>query len=148
MNEDNWVFYLKLSKELPESFFALDQHFKRYGKSLVPISLKTLLEQSRKSNSLHVVLVLQSLKDLKYYNKKVKKAVKMLMINRRLHLYIASSFSSVLDSSFLRRGFYTFDKLPLLSVSFVKNTSYEIDRKETSMLRWPGGIRPRLSIAS
>lgn len=148
MNEDNWVFYLKLSKELPESFFALDQHFKRYGKSLVPISLKTLLEQSRKSNSLHVVLVLQSLKDLKYYNKKVKKAVKMLMISRRLHLYIASSFSSVLDSSFLRRGFYTFDKLPLLSVSFVKNTSYEIDRKETSMLRWPGGIRPRLSIAS
>lgn len=148
MNEDNWVFYLKLSKELPESFFALDQHFKRYGKSLVPISLKTLLEQSRKSNSLHVVLVLQSVKDLKYYNKKVKKAVKMLMINRRLHLYIASSFSSVLDSSFLRRGFYTFDKLPLLSVSFVKNTSYEIDRKETSMLRWPGGIRPRLSIAS
>ena len=148
MNEDNWVFYLKLSKELPESFFALDQHFKRYGKSLVPISLKTLLEQGRKSNSLHVVLVLQSVKDLKYYNKKVKKAVKMLMISRRLPLYIASSFSSVLDSSFLRRGFYTFDKLPLLSVSFVKNTSYEIDRKETSMLRWPGGIRPRLSIAS
>lgn len=145
--KDGWVFYLKLSKDLPEEFLSLDQEFKKEGKSLVPITIKTLLDHGKRNNSVHVVILVRSLKELEYYNAKVRKAVKFLMMNRRLHLYIASSFATVGDPSIMRRDHYYFERLPVATKHFVETTCYEIDRKETSMLKWPGGIRPRLSIA-
>ena len=70
------------------------------------------------------------------------------MMSRRVHLYIASSFSTINDPAIMRRDYYYFAKLPIEIKKFTTAVAHEIDRKETSMLKWPGGIRPRMSIAS
>lgn len=147
-NGDQWVFYLKLTRELPREFILMDQQFKKSGKTLIPIGIKVLLEHVRKNSSTHVLILIRSIGEYTYFKQKVGKAMKFLMMGRRVHLYIASSFSSVNDPSVMKRDYYYFAKLPIGITSFCNAVSHEVDRKETSMLKWPGGIRPRVSIAS
>ena len=147
-DQQQWIFYLKLSKDLPEEYLKLAQEFRKTNKTLVPITLKTLLEHAKKNNSMHVLFLVRSISEFNYFNHKVKKVLKYLMIGRRVHLYIGSSFSSVNDSTIMRRDFYYFSKLPVSVSKFCNAVSIEVDRKETTILKWPGGIRPRLSLAS
>lgn len=144
---DQWVFYLKLTKNLPKEFVYIDQELKKSGKTLVPIGLKTLLEHVKRNSSTHVMILVRSISEFEYFNRKIRKSMKLLMANRRVHLYIGSSFSTVNDPNLMRRDHYYYAKLPVEIAGFCQAVGYEIDRKETSMLKWPGGVRPRLSIA-
>lgn len=146
---EHWIFYLKLSKNLNEDFFLLDQSFKETNKTLIPINLKNLLECTRNHNSsYHVVIVIKSRSDLKYYDKRIKKILKLLIRSGRVSAYIASSFSSVNDTTVLKRSQYSFVKLPIGLSDFCLSVSNTIDIKESQLHKWPGGIAPKMSIAS
>lgn len=145
---DHWIFYLKLSKNLPDEYLTLDQNFKNHGKSLVPIGLKSLLECIKKGQKAHVVIVVKSYGELKYFNSKVKKMMKFIMRSERIHLYIASSFSGINDPTIMRRDYYNYVKLPVKMTTFCESVSKTIDVKENQGLVWPGGVRPKMSLVS
>ena len=144
---EHWIFYLKLTKNLPEDFLVLDQSFKKHNKSLVPIGLKTLLECIKKNGSVHVLIVVRSYREFRYFDKKVKKILKYLMRTDKVHLYIASSFSGVNDPSIMKRDHYNFVNLPVKISDFCESISQVIDMKETQVYKWPGGARPRMTLA-
>ena len=144
---EHWIFYLKLTKDLPKEFLALDLEFKKSKKSLIPVSLKTLLDCTRKNKSIHVLVVVKNYQEYRYFHKRVKKIMKYLMITERVNLYVAASFSMVNDPSIMKRNFYHFVKLPVLTREFCGSISQMVDSKEAQLNSWPGGVTPRLSLA-
>jgi hypothetical protein len=143
---EHWIFYLKLTKDLPEEYISLDQKFKKSNKSLIPVTLKSLLECTKKSKSIHVLIVVKSYQEYKYFTKKVKKIMKYLMMTERVHLYIASSFVAINDPSIMKRDYYNFAKLPIKMDTYCQSVSHMIDAKESQVHNWPGGVRPRMSL--
>ena len=143
---EHWIFYLKLTRDLPEEYLVLDQKFKQSNKSLIPIGLKSLLECTKKNKSIHVLIVVKSYQEYKYFHKRVKKIMKYMMMTERVHLYIASSFSGINDPSIMKRDFYNFVRLPVGMETFCRSVSHMIDIKESQVLNWPGGVRPRMGL--
>ncbi len=145
---EHWIFYLKLTKDLPREYIRLDQQFKKSNKSLIPITLKGLLECVSKRKAIHVLIVIKSRSELSYYHNKVTRILKYLMRAGNIHLYIASSFDSVNDPSVMKRNFYNFAKLPVDIDYFCYSVSSMIDIKVSPVNRWPGGKKPRMSLAA
>ena len=94
MEKEQWIFYLKMQKNLPMEYFSLDQRFKEYGKTLIPMEMKSLLDIIKKSPSVHVLIVIRSMDEYKYFRKRIKKIMKLLIRSGKVHLYMVSSFSS------------------------------------------------------
>ena len=146
--QEQWVYYLKLQKTLPPEFLIVDQKLKTNLKSLVPISIKGLVEASKQGKSLHVVIVIRTVDELRYFNKSVKKYMKFLIRTGKVNIYIASSFSGINDSSIMRRDFYHFVKLPISTDYFCNSVSRTIDIKESKSHKWPGGMRSKFQLSS
>ena len=146
-DKDDYIFYLKLNKELPSEYIALDQTFKQSKKSLIPIGLKALLECTKKYQKIHVVIVVRNYQEYKYYVKNVKKILAYFMRTERVHLYIASSFAAVNDPGIMKRDYYNFTKLPVQLNSFCDVVSKMVDISGVQTHHWPGGKRPRMTLA-
>ncbi len=144
---DNWIYFLKLSRELPREYIHLDQAMKVHQKSLVPVTLKGLIETSSKSGAVHIIVYIHSLNELRYFNRRANKILKYLMKNSRVNIYIASSFSQVGDGSILKRKQYNFVKLPVSRSEFCSNVAHMIEMRENELYKWPGGKSPRMSLA-
>ncbi len=144
---EHWIFYLKLTKNLTRDFISLDAEFKQHNKTLIPIGLRSLLECTRKRKSIHVLIVIRSYREYRYYHKKVKKLMKYMMRTDKVHLYFASSFQLAHDPSILKRNHYEFVSLPVHMEKFCTRISELVDIKEQRFNSWPGGVRPRLSLA-
>ncbi|MBT4790402.1 MAG: hypothetical protein HON90_02430 [Halobacteriovoraceae bacterium] len=147
-DKEQWIFYLKLTKELSKDYFILDQKLKQSDKSLVPVTMKSLLESTKKYKSIHVVIVVKSFQEFRYFNKKVKKMMKYLMMTERVHIYIASSFVAMNDPSIMKRDFYNFMKLPVSIDLFCHSIARTIDLRDKQANIWPGGASPKMTIAS
>lgn len=143
---DNWIFFLKLENELTSDFITLDQEFKKYGRSLVPITLPMFIEALKGDKAADIVIVVKSYREFKYFNSRVKKIFKYLMRAERINIYIVSSFSTINDPALMRKGFYHFMKLPVKVSDFCYNVVSEIEEKERALNKWPGGVRPRLGL--
>ena len=145
---DNWIYFLKLTRELPREYILLDQELKTHNKSLVPVTLKGLLETASKVSGVHIVVYVHSIEELRYFNRRANKILKYLLKTSQVNLYIASSFSQLGDGSILKRNQYNFIRLPISRKKFCENVSGMIDIVENDHLKWPGGTGPRMSLAS
>jgi hypothetical protein len=147
-SENRWIYFLKLSKDLPEFYLNLDQNFKRFDKSLVPITLKSLVESVKRNDEIHLVVVIRSFREFEYFNKKVRKMLKYIVRQERVNIYMASSFSSVNDPSIMRKDFYNYIKLPVDMNLYCESVATMIEVKNLKLKKWPGGMRPRMSLVS
>ena len=147
-DRDHWIFYLKLSKKLSKDYFLIDQKLKETGRSLVPITLKSLLECTKKYKSIHLVIVVKSINELSYFEHRIKKTMKYLMMTGKVHVYIASSFGAVNDPSIMKRDYYNFMKLPVEIDYFCNSVSKTIDLHDSKVNLWPGGASPKMTLAS
>lgn len=146
-SKEHWIFYLKLQKDLPKEYLVLDNHFKSRNKSLIPISIKGLLDCAKTYKSIHLLIVIKSYKELRYFDVKVKKLLKYLMRTDKINIYVTSSFSVVNDSTVMKRDKYNFIKLPVSVDYFCGSVSRMIDIKEARLHEWPGGAVPKLKLA-
>ena len=146
-DQGQWVFFLKLSKELPSEYVTLSTEFHNRGKTLIPIALRSLLDCIKETSNVDIVLVVKSSQDLRYFNRRIKKIVKYLIRTGRVNLYIASSFTEVNDPTIMKKDYYYFAKLPVSYSFLCDSISRIIDVREKQMKKWPGGDRPRLQLA-
>ena len=145
---DHWIFYLKLRKELSDDFLLLDQHFKLHGKSLVPIGLKAFLDSIKHGQTANVLIVVKSIDEFKYFHRKIKKVLRFVMRSDRVRIYMLSSFSLVNDPSIMKGNQYSYFPLPVQLTQFSEEVCKDIDYNENVSLTWPGGVRPKLTLAS
>ncbi|MCO4754254.1 MAG: hypothetical protein KC478_07215 [Bacteriovoracaceae bacterium] len=146
--KDEWIFYLKLSPKLPENFLFLDENFKQFGFNLIPVSFPNLLELIKTDETFHVVTIISSQKEAGYYMKHVSKHIKNLLRFRKINFFTASSFDFINESSKLTfRDNYEFHKLPIQSSVLCDNIITTVLDKAVENTKWPGGKRPKMSIA-
>lgn len=143
---ETWIFYLKLQKALPKKYFRLDQEFKRFGKSLVPVTIKSIGDLIKKNKKIHLMIVVRNLDEYRYFNSKVKKILKFLVRTGRVNLYVTASFSAVNDNSIMRRDFYFFMKLPVSYEFLCQSVTRVIDSNELHAHKWPGGSRSQFKL--
>lgn len=145
--KDEWIFYLKLQPELPESYFHMDQHFKAYGYNLIPVNLSDFLELTKKDDGVNVVCIIRNYNELSFYLRKAKKLLLMLLRMGKIQLITASSFEIANESSNIRvRNSYDFYSLPLKRSYLCDKILEKVIGKSLDTKQWPGGKRPRLTI--
>jgi hypothetical protein len=138
----DWIFYLQLTPKLTGKFLELDQYFKENDFSLVPLSLSHLLNLNQGAGQFHVIVVASTQEEINYFNKKIRKLSHYLIRNKRMHLYLASSFDCIDDSPlFGSTGHYHFVKLPVKLSSFCATIAQTVKNKQNQMRKWPGGKR-------
>ncbi len=138
----DWIFYLKLNKNLPEHFFDLDLEFKKNGFTLIPVTISELLTVTKGEGNFHVVATVTGMSEATHYTKKVKKVFKMLLRSGRMHSYIASSFKFVDETAqYGKTGQYHFVPLPVSMKYFCDTISKIIKSKDNKTRKWPGGTR-------
>lgn len=146
--KDEWIFYLKLTPNLPESFIYLDKGFKKYGFNLIPVSFPNLLELLKSDESFNVMMLVSSQREAAYYLKHVSKHIKTLLRFNKINLFVASSFSFVNESSKLTfRGNYDFWSLPIRSEELCDKIVFKALDKVVENKKWPGGKAPRMTIS-
>lgn len=144
---DEWIFYLKLAPKLNENFLALDENFKRFGYNLIPVSFPNLLELIKDTDNVHVVVVVGSQREAAYYMRNVSKPIKNLLRFGRITLSTASSFGFINESAKLTvRSNYDFYKLPIKATDLVDKILSTVLSKAVENTKWPGGVRPRMTI--
>lgn len=147
-NREQWVFFLKLSRELPREFFALDQQFKACNKSLVPVGLKSLSSMVTGNKSVHVMIIVKNVAEYKYFKTRVIKILKYLMRTDKVYLYVSSSFSSVNDNQIMRKDHYNFIKIPVATSYLCGSISNMIDMRDTGGYKWPGGLKSNFQLVA
>lgn len=147
-NKEQWVFFLKLSRELPREFFTLDQQFKSGNKSLVPVGLNALSSMVAGRKSIHVMIVVKNVSEYIYFKTRVVKILKYLMRSDKVYLYVASSFSNVNDNQIMRKDYYNFIKIPVATSYLCGSISNMIDMRESGGYKWPGGLRSNFQLVA
>ncbi len=143
----DWIYYLKLSPKLSKNFFDMDAHFKERGITLIPVTLSELLGLTKGEGDFHCVSCIASFADAKYYLKKARKIIHILLRSKRMHWYIASSFAFTNEASlFSVYGNYHFARLPIGVKKFCDIIVTTIHAKSNSKTKWPGGKRPRMGL--
>lgn len=111
---DNWVFFLKLSKDLPRQYFRLDSEFKKAGITLIPVSLSDLLNILKGEQRPQVICLVQNITHFRYMHKKGQKVLTMLVRNDKIDLYVLSSFTCLNKTAELKgRSNYFYLGLPV-----------------------------------
>lgn len=140
--KSDWIFYLRLSRKLPKHYFELDQEFKSLGYSLIPVTISELVSVTRGEGSFHVVTAVTGMAEATHYTKKVQKVFGLLLRNKRLNLYISSSFKFIDQTSiFGKTGQYHYTQLPVSMKNFCGKITTTITNKENQVKKWPGGTR-------
>lgn len=146
-NKEQWVFFLKLSKDLPKEFFTLDQQFKASSKSLVPVGLSSLSSMVSSGRRIHVMVIVRNVSEYNYFKLRVVKILKYLMRSDKIYLYVASSFSSINENQIMRKDHYNFIKIPVATSFLCGSISNMIDMRDTGGYKWPGGLRSNFQLA-
>ena len=111
---ENIIFYLNLSDKLPRNFVVMSQLFKTKGITLVPIGRSDLLQFTREVERVHMICMVNGIKEKSRFNKKIKKFLKLLIQSNMVDLYMVSSFSSIDETSNFRgKKNYHFVPLPI-----------------------------------
>jgi sensor histidine kinase YesM len=143
---DEWVFYLKLSPKLDDKFIFIDSELKNYGLSLIPIDFKSLCEVTKNSYRANIIVIVSNFRDLAYYNRYVKKLMKMMIVSQRVQLFHVSSFSDCNHFDLGKRNNYHNYELPIAKSFLCQEIISQImDTPEVKNL-WPGGKSPRITM--
>ena len=139
-----FIFFLKLSDELPEFYFHMANMFKGYGISLVPMTAKQLKE-IKHNNREYVVSVTSDFTKYRNYLMARKSYLDYMVLNRKFCLFDISSFEMAdIASKGFRAKSYHFYSLPVSIEETVKHIALQIYSDRKTKLNWPGGVRSKL----
>ena len=139
-----FIFFLKLSDELPEFYFHMANMFKGYGITLVPMTVKQL-KGMKHSDREYVVSITSDFTKYRNYLMARKSYLDYMILNRKFCLFDLSSFQVAdIASRGFRTKSYHFYSLPVNIEETVKNIALQIYSDRKAKLNWPGGVRSKL----
>lgn len=137
--KSDWIFFLRLTPKLPAKFYELDHVFKQTGKTLIPVSFKDLISINKGEDKFHVICVIGSFDEAKYFEKRVRKLTHYFLRSRKMNLYTASSFKFIDDTHlFGSSGQYHYVQLPVGLKKFCDTITETINNKKLHKRKWPG----------
>lgn len=141
MNND-WVFLLKFSKDLPDYFFDLSDCFSKVGLTLIPIDTEELTQFISSDSRMHLICLTRNMRDAKNFSERVKPIITHGIRNGVVSLYHLSSYNFLnISLSSTRLKNYHFAQLPTSMPSLASAVLKYKQLESQSLLRWPGGRR-------
>ncbi len=139
-----FIFYLQLTEELPQSFFVLAEHLAYYQISLVPVQPDDLNNFDESSRH-YLVAQITDMTSLSRFRELRRRYLDVALMNKRFFLFHLSSFGSVVMADKIERinTYYHFP-LPLSYDVLSRAISGLYYREKKQFQRWPGGRRSRL----
>ncbi|WP_127717759.1 hypothetical protein [Halobacteriovorax sp. HLS] len=139
-----FIFFLKLSDQLPEFYFHMATMFKGYGISLVPISPKDLKEIKHNSRE-YIVSVNSDFTKYRNFLVARKTYIDYMVLNKKFCLFDISSFEMAdIASRGFRTKSYHYFSLPVNIEETVKLIAISIYEDRKTKSNWPGGVRSKL----
>lgn len=142
--DSDYIFFLQLSKQLPEEFFQLSAHLSDYKVSLVPIFPKELLEIS-KGRQCHVITFVNNIDALKNLLKVRKIFLDWGTLQNRFSYYNFTSFDQAVSRKLKTIRNYHHFPLPMGMKDAAINILNHFWDERSEHVRWPGGRSPQLS---
>lgn len=139
-----FIFYLQLTDELPQSFFALAEHLSRYEVTLVPVSPNDLTSFNEGSKH-YLVAQITDLASYNRFREFRRRFLDVALLNRRFFLFHLSSFGPVVMADKVERlNTYYHYPMPLSYKLLGRSIAGLYYREKKQFQRWPGGRRSRL----
>lgn len=146
---ERYIFFLRLTSELPMEFFQFSDYFSAYGVKLIPIRPQELSHMMSTQN-VFVVALNNSLKTNQLFQIYRKNFLDYAVLAKRAELYDVSSFSR-LSSELLLRAHrnqnYVHIPLPDTMDEIANKILVDFMKKKTNVQKWPGGTRAKLPAA-
>lgn len=140
--KNEWVYYLNLSGSIDTNFLSLDNHLKNNDLSLVPVDIEDVYSLARSKQSIHIVVVIDKMSKLKYFNKKIRKVMMLLLRRDSINFYLLSSYETISDRKRLfNRTNYYFSTLPCSLAGYCYALAQTISMKDLKLNEWPGAKR-------
>jgi len=140
-----YIFYLQLTEELPESFFLLAKKIVKYDIHLIPVHPNDL-NNFNESSRHYLIAQITDMASLNLFREVRLAYLDMALMNKRFILYHLSSFGPlVMPDKIERTGTYYHFPLPLPYVVLTRAILGLYYREKKQLERWPGGRRCRLS---
>ncbi len=143
---NDWMFYLKLSKNLPEHFISLANYLSDFGIKLIPVTIDQLTTVTKNKKRFHLLAVVTNMEQNTRFKKYMSGYLRLGIINGLINLSHVSSLDKAhnLPPSYLKQGCYYFYPLP----ADMQDLTTQIaecfyDRKQNNK-KWPGGKRGTL----
>ncbi|OUR98906.1 hypothetical protein A9Q84_05700 [Halobacteriovorax marinus] len=143
-NREIFIFFLKLSNQLPSYYFYMSEQFKAFGISLVPVTLSQLKE-IRHNNREYIISLTSDFTKYRNHLQARKNYLDYMVLSRKFCLFDISSFEIPdMASKGFRSKSYHFFQLPVNLEETVKNIAIAIYEDRRTKLTWPGGVRSKL----
>jgi hypothetical protein len=146
--EQNWVFFLKFTDELPDYYFTLAESFAAVGLKLLPISFTELTQFSDGRSKMHILCVTKSKSEYQHFITRLKPLISHVIRTNLVSLYHLSSYNKLnLGLSTTRLRNYHFSALPVNMHLLASAVLKYIQRDSEDTNRWPGGKRGTHQVA-
>jgi len=144
-NSENYIFFLKFSGDIDDSFIRLATMFADLNIKLVPVTLMDLMELTSKKKE-QVIIVRKSLRDNKLLAQYRSLYLDMALLAGRFTLFDYSSFPMMEGANkFFRQKSYFHNPLPIALQELVRISALQYYRDRDQDRKWPGGRRATLS---
>jgi len=142
---ETFIFFLRLTGNLPPFFFHLGQEFLRFNITLIPVSLVELVQLSKGGGSSHVIVVVNNLQSYKVFLNYRKKFLDFALLSSKFFLSDISSFEEIqIDNKVRKNKSYGHFRLPMSVEAITMKISTSYYSQNGSIKKWPGGNRVKL----
>ena len=142
--DENYIFFLRLSSELPDYFYKISEFLNEWGIALIPVTPKELLSYAKGQRKL-VLNISDKLGTYKSFLGVRKTYLDFALKSNKLFLVDISSFSQIaLNYKIKNKGNYIYIKLPVCMKFLAKTIAYHFYRENEFVKRWPGGKQAQL----
>lgn len=143
------IFFLTLSKELPDFFFQAANWFNSTGVTLIPVNLMELKEIKKGEQDVSVLVHTSCLDELIKFYKLRESYLDMAMNTKKFRIFQVTSFGRIPDLARAQRmGNYHFMALPALTREICHYTAKKVFKYQNNIEQWPGGRRSKLPFTS
>lgn len=142
----NYIYYLRLSAELPEHYIKLAMVLKEWKISLVPVTPHELLQIGDKSR-MYVLGVSENINTQRTLKRFREVYLDLALLSRKVCYFDANSFAPINIAHKLERSksYYHF-ALPISFKELVKNIVVAYYNEKKVSQTWPGGKRSKLPV--
>ncbi len=143
-DKNNYLFFIRLNKELPPYYLRLATIFSNIGIKLIPIS-PTEFSNLQQNRVAHTLIITSDFESMGEFKKMRHRYFDIGLRNGRYSTYHCSSFSTIdKDGQLAKNGYYNFYSLPLKLDVLVASIAIKYFEKFSQNNTWPGGRRAKL----
>ncbi len=145
---DTCIFFLNLTRELPEFYFQMANLLNQHGVTLIPVNLIELQEIKKGERNVMVLVHTASMQELSRFYRLRSRFIDHAVLHGKFRLFHTTSFGRIAKyARAMKNGYYHHFALPLRTSKLAESMANFAFKYHRNKERWPGGRRAKLPVA-